>query len=196
MNIKRNEMKSIKTLPLSIFVGSFILTGCQSTSNDQIKQYEAWVAYEFNVPEKDNRFPNKLTLSSKSGRKSVFLDNGLPSNGEFYLNPQSIVRCDDPITVCKHGIINPIVRVEYNKQQISSGKMSISGELIFEVAKNVKRESSIGYTELSISDGFPLLPQETVTVPFTGLTGGGEIIEVTGPYESSFSISVKFKDGL
>jgi hypothetical protein len=185
-------MKLIITLPLSVMLGAFVLNGCQSTSNKQIKQYEAWVAYEFNAPEKDNRFPNKLTLSSKSGRKSIFLDNGLSSTGEFYLNPQSIVRCDTPITVCKHGIINPIVKVEYDKQQISEGKITISGELIFEVAKNVKRESEIGYTELSIPNDFPLLPQETVTVPFTGLTGNGEIIDVTGPYDSSFSISVNF----
>jgi len=186
-------MKLIKTLPFSVMLGAFFLTGCESTPDNQIKQYEAWVAYEFNAPEKDNRLPNKLTLSSKSGGRSIFLDNGLSSTGEFYLNPQNIVRCDTPVTVCKHGIINPIVKVEYDKQQISQGKMTVSGEFIFEVAKNVKRESEIGYTELSIPDDFPLLPQETITIPFTGLTGNGEIIEVTGPYESRFSILVNFK---
>lgn len=187
-------MKIHKKLTLSIAISAFTLTGCQSILSSEPTPYKAMITYDFAPLELDNRFPNKRSLSEKISRTSSFSDDGLLTSSEIKFKPSHIIRCDEPVTECRHGIINPIIKIEYNKEEISNGKIIVSGKYIFEISKSVKRKSQISSTTTTIPEGFPLLPQETIIIPFTGMTGDGEVITVSGPYESSFSLSVSLKN--
>jgi hypothetical protein len=184
------------TLPLSIFFPALVLalTGCQSTPESKEVAYNTTLEWEFTQPERDNRFPNEnqpaqrfsqtgaLTLDTESGSRYIYID------------PKYIVRCDIPVTICRHGITNQTIKYTIKKYGSENKQLLISGVYTFELKKDVSREDNTGYVNKSISEGFPLLPQESKSIPFSGISGNGEVISVSGPYGTAFKIALKVND--
>jgi hypothetical protein len=184
------------TLQLSFFISTFVLalTGCQSILESKEVKYNATIEWQFIQPERDNRIPNEGQPLQWFGQsKALTLD----TESDFTyigLDPQHIVRCDGAVTICRHGITNPTIKYTIKKHGSKNKKLLISGVYRFEIKKSVRRESNIGYVEESISEEFPLLPQKSKSIPFSGVSGNGEVVSVSGPYGTAFKIAIKIND--
>ena len=115
------------------------------------------------------------------------------TTAEYQLNMETITRCEGSVGVCRHGVIVPKVNFTIDKSKLDMHQVSISGVFSLEVAKEGLSQSATGYVKKSISEDFPLLPLEKKEIQFSGVTGKGEVIVVKGPYDTSFSYSLKIK---
>ena len=184
-------MKKIAFRLIFIPVCVLALAGCKSTSENKESKNNATLVWEFIQPKRDNRFPNESQLQQSSLIEQEIIFDTANSNRSIFLPSESIVRCDSPVTICRHGITNPSVNYTIKQYGAENGRVFISGFYLFELQRSVRSESGTGYLEKSIPEGFPLLPKDSTSIPFSGVSGNGEVIAVSGPYNTTFKISLK-----
>ena len=187
-------MKTIIKLSILFPTLLLVFTGCKSTPENKKVKYNTTFAWEFTQPERDNRFPNDTSEVSRHSHPIVLTSDEENKPSNININPIYIVRCDEPVTICRHGITNPTIKYSIKKYGVESNQFLISGVYTFELKKDVSRDSRITSVNKSISEGFPMLPQESQSFPFSGVSGNGEVISVSGPYSTTFKVALKVND--
>ncbi|MDC8832950.1 hypothetical protein [Alteromonas gilva] len=183
-----------KTVPsFFIIAGTLALCGCNSTPESNLPQrYEAWSEFVYKGPVLNNRFPGNRGGNS-GGSLTVLYSEETETTVDYQMNMDTITRCEGAEGVCRHGVIIPKVHFTVDKSNLDMHQVFISGVFSFEVSKEGLSQSATGYVKKSISEGFPLLPLEKKEIEFSGVTGKGEVIVVKGPYDTSFSYSLKIE---
>lgn len=176
-----------------LFIASSVvlLNGCGSTPEKGNVNSIAILSQSYTPPMRDNRLPEKEIIPNSSKvRIKPFRNQGKSSRS--YVSPiTSIVRCDEAVTVCKHGLV--VSSVEYTVSQHSDSKAIVEGVFTFNLRGKIRKESDRGFIERSVHEGFPQLPHQTKSIPFSGVTGKGEVISVSGPYDTQFSLALNFE---
>ena len=168
-----------------------LLHGCGSTPEKESVNFIATLSQSYTPPMQNSRLPDKVIIpnSSKTYIKPFFNQENRSKN---YVSPIThIVRCDESVPVCKHGIV--ISLIEYTIKQHADNRALVEGVFTFKLRGKIREESDMGFIEESIPEGFPQLPHQTKSIPFSGVTGNGEVISVSGPYDTQFSLALKFE---
>lgn len=187
-------MKPIIKLSILFPTLFLALTGCKSTPENKKVNFNTTFAWEFTQPERDNRFPSDTSKIYKHSQSMVLTSDEENKSSYININPIHIVRCDEPVTICRHGITNPTIKYSIKKYGVESNQFLISGVYTFELKKDVSRDSRITSVKKSTLEGFPMLPQESHSFPFSGVSGNGEVISVSGPYGTTFKVALKVND--
>lgn len=184
-NLKDLKLKNIALLFLSI-----MLVACSSTSSSQITGYDIWLRHSYLPPITDNRFTPNERFPNSFGRAEYFDNKMVKLTYDIEQSITSITRCDEPITICRHGVIKPSVKITYDTTNLKNGRLWAEGTFTFDIAKTQTFSDGFVYVKNSISEGFPLLKEETVEIPFSGFIETGKPLTVSGPYDSEFQIAI------
>lgn len=175
-----------KILLLSLTTG---VIGCTSTPSENNKVYEAWVEHTYTPPVRHNIYEKKALIPFRSGSlmRNIISNKLITQTLDFGV--QTITRCDKPVTLCQHGVVHVTSQAQYFFDQVDSGQIKAEGKFVFNIAKSQTVSSDRGYVREEIADGVPLLEEETIEVPFSGVISEGRPIQVEGPYNSSYALA-------
>ncbi len=176
---------------LALLLVPLALTACATNDVRSKKEYSIWVEHTYLPPIRDNRFKDAVRATASFGETEYFSNQPRILKEDLKFDMDTIVRCDNPVTICRHGVIKPEVHITMHTGDISEGKIWAEGLFVVGIAREQVSSSDTGYIKNRIADGFPILKEEVKEISFSGFIESGKPILVSGPYGSKYQIAVR-----